>query len=74
MFKITPKVLCAALAVLLTLSTTCVGEEIKSEHAIVSYTGIDKAYAQAIGRIVSTPATRRSRNSHSTCLMSFALK
>ena len=46
--------LCVALAVLISLPTTNAAEELKFEHALVSYTGIDKPYAQAIGRIVST--------------------
>jgi hypothetical protein len=54
MFKINRKILCAALALLFIISTTCAAEELKFDHAVVSYSGIDKAYANAIGRIVST--------------------
>jgi hypothetical protein len=46
--------LCIALAVLITASTIRAAEEVKFEHAVVSYTGIDKPYAEAIARIVST--------------------
>ncbi len=54
MFKISRMIMWAGVTVLLILSVTHAAEEFKSDHVIVSYTGIDKAYASAIGRIVST--------------------